>query len=499
MMPGIASPGACWVTATHRSGRGYLHGETVRVRGFFSFAAALGCLLAAIASHAAVSSIDFVGAPEVWSAGYDGTGVIVGLIDDAVDTSHPALPGATNYDFSGTGLSPNSHATKTAGIICSTDATYPGIAPGATIYAGKALTRDDTVEAFCGLYDLGARVFNMSFTFNDMPNNGFNQMSLFTDWFVQEKDVLVVKSAGNDSDITAPGDAFNVVTVGRTTADFSHVYSTSGCGPLSDGRSKPDLVAPGTDITTTYPGGGFVLASGTSYSAPHVTGAAALLLDMADAERLSTNHNVLKTVLMTAASKDVLDKGGDPWSATLGVLDEDSGAGQLDVATAAHIFSAGAAEPGSVGLSGWAEESVGGAVEEDVFLLADGESIAAGSQLTATLTWDRTVEWLDDGDGIVEYTDTFLPEALDNLDLFILDALTGEIIASSESLGDNVEHLWFTFEESGQYEIEVAGLGLQSAVPYGLAWDLHAVPEPALTSLIVIAAIGFALRRKRRT
>ncbi|MBN1919568.1 MAG: S8 family peptidase [Verrucomicrobia bacterium] len=462
-------------------------------------AAALVLLMAVSSSRATESSVDFVDAAQVWSWGYDGSGVIVGLVDDAVDMSHPALPNVSNFDFSGAGLSPNSHATRTAGVICSTDAVHPGVAPGAMVYAGKALTRDDTVEAFCGLYDLGARVFNMSFTFNDMPNDGFNQMSLFADWFVREKDVLVVKSAGNNYDISAPGDAFNVVTVGRTTADFTQVYPTSGSGPLSDGRSKPDLVAPGTDITTTNPGGGFVSASGTSYSAPHVTGAAALLLDIADTEGLSTNHNVLKSVLMTAARKDVLDKNGDAWSAALGVLDEDSGAGQLDVAEAAAVFGSGGAGPGAVGLAGWAEESVSGLALDDVFSLSAGQTIAAGSEIAVTLCWDRTVQWLDDGDGIVEYTDTFLPEALDNLDLFIVDAWTGGIVASSESLVDNVEHVWFTFEQSGRYDIRVCAAGLQNEVLYGLSWSVCAVPEPAMVWLLVGLAFGLAFREKRLT
>lgn len=217
-----------------------------------------------LSCHALDLSAEHVGARELWSQGYDGSGMIVGLVDDAVDIGHPALGNVTNYDFSGSGLSTNSHATKTAGIICSTDPTYTGVAPGAEVYTGKVLSRDNTIEAFTGLYDLEARVFNRSFTFNDMPNNGFNQMSLFSDWFVRAKDVLLFKSAGNNYDITSPGDAFNIVTIGRTTEDFSQVYSTSGSGPLSDGRSKPDLVAPGTSITTTYPGDGFVTTSGTN-------------------------------------------------------------------------------------------------------------------------------------------------------------------------------------------------------------------------------------------
>lgn len=57
-----------------------------------------------------------------------------------VDAGHPALGNVINYDFSGGELAPNSHATKTAGVICSTDPVYTGVAPGSEVYAGKVLS-----------------------------------------------------------------------------------------------------------------------------------------------------------------------------------------------------------------------------------------------------------------------------------------------------------------------------------------------------------------------
>ena len=42
------------------------------------------------------SSADYIGAPKVWSWGYNGS-VIVGLVDDAADTNHPALGNVINY------------------------------------------------------------------------------------------------------------------------------------------------------------------------------------------------------------------------------------------------------------------------------------------------------------------------------------------------------------------------------------------------------------------
>ncbi len=145
--------------------------------------------------------------------------------------------------------------------------------------------------------------------------------------------VAVVAAAGNsgyndDEDvdarfyrsgsITDPGNAELVLTVGSTHREMPHQYGVSyfsSRGPTGDGRRKPDLVAPGEKLSVPAPGGRLDIVDGTSFAAPHVTGAA--LLMMARHTELIGRPQRIKEVLCSSAT----DLGREPYSQGAGMLD----------------------------------------------------------------------------------------------------------------------------------------------------------------------------------
>jgi subtilisin family serine protease len=251
-------------------------------------------------------SVGLIGADSVWSHyGVMGDSIIVGILDTGIDYNHPALGGGFGpgykviggYDIVNNDNDPmddHFHGTYVAGIVAADGDSIQGVAPHALLMAFKVLTAggwgywDWIIEGIEMAVDPdgdpytddGVDVINLSLgTANGYPND---PLSTAVDNAV-EIGVVCVVAAGNEGSyysIHSPGTAKKAITVGATDK-LDHIANFSSRGPNSVTYGiKPDIVAPGVNILSCKLGGGFEEHSGTSASAPHAAGVAALLLDL---------------------------------------------------------------------------------------------------------------------------------------------------------------------------------------------------------------------------
>lgn len=281
-----------------------------------------------------------IGAPAAHAAGLDGTGVTVAVLDTGVDTSHPDLEGAVvaaeNFTDSDTVEDVQGHGTHVAGIIAGSaavsDGEFLGIAPGTGIMNGKVLgdtgsgAFSQVIEGMEWAVAEGADIVNLSLG-TQAPSDGNDPVSQAADQLTASDSVLFVSAAGNrgnagDSTVTGPGAASLGLGVGSISKTTGSVASSSGRGPrLGDAAVKPDLTAPGVSIVSLLAidsDFGFTVddfhtrATGTSQAAPHVAGAAAILLQ----QQPTLTPEQLKALLVTSAvpsddeDEDVFVQGG---------------------------------------------------------------------------------------------------------------------------------------------------------------------------------------------
>jgi subtilisin family serine protease len=284
------------------------------------------------------SSPQQIGAPALWGQALDtaGQGVKIGIIDSGIDPSHPFFaPGgytmpagfpkgqerftsakviAARVFAPREAAAPSarlaysdddsSHGTHVAGIAAGNANTsagggtrVSGVAPRAYLGNYKVFVETTSglspnanspaiVAAIEAAVADGMDVINFSGGEPEIePSRDIVALALDA---AAAAGVVPVVSAGNDyndlgaGSVSSPANSAHAIAVGaveiggnpttRTHAEFSSV------GPTTISlRLKPDVAAPGVDVLSSVPGGGWAELSGTSMAAPHIAGAAALL------------------------------------------------------------------------------------------------------------------------------------------------------------------------------------------------------------------------------
>jgi len=244
--------------------------------------------------------------------GLKGKGIIIGIIDTGVDNRHDDLKNMDIVawrDYINHRSEPyddNGHGTHVAGIIGS-DGDLKGGAPKASFIICKALDAsghsedtpvlDSTVgNAINFCVDNGAHIISLSLGGDPTPLGLGSETERATQDAL-EAGVFVVAAAGNDGgsnddgDVMAPGNIRSAISVGSINknlriSSFSSVGDNDGYisqlpdpGDTQDPNKKPEFVAPGEMIVSTYPGNRYVLMSGTSQAVPFVSTALALILE----------------------------------------------------------------------------------------------------------------------------------------------------------------------------------------------------------------------------
>lgn len=183
------------------------------------------------------------------------------------------------------------HGTHVAGIIGAVrdNGGIDGVAGSVQLMMLRAVPNGDehdkdVANAIRYAVDHGAQIINMSF------GKGFSPQKRLVDEAVKyadSKGVLMIHAAGNDGEDLATAESYPTPEYldGGRAANWLEVGASSwkGGGELAApftnyGKERVDLFAPGVDVLSTVPGGGYARESGTSMAAPVVSGVAALLM-----------------------------------------------------------------------------------------------------------------------------------------------------------------------------------------------------------------------------
>ncbi len=328
-----------------------------------------------------------VHAPEVWALGFTGQGIVVGGQDTGYQWNHPAiklkyrgwtgLAANHNYNWhdsihSGGGVcgadstvpcDDNSHGTHTMGTMVGDDggSNQIGVAPGAKWIGCRNMDQGvGTPGTYAECFQWFIAPTNLANTNPDptkAPNVINNSWGCPVDEGCTDPAVLqavventraagieVVVSAGNSgsgcSSVDTPAAIYDASFSVGATDSSDNIAGFSSRGPVTvdgSGRLKPDISAPGVDVRSSIPGGGYASFSGTSMAGPHTVGVVALVLS-ANPDLIG-NPDAIEPLLTSAAVPRTRSEtcGGIPGSE---IPNNTYGWGRADALSAVQAASA---------------------------------------------------------------------------------------------------------------------------------------------------------------
>ncbi|MBE9223746.1 S8 family serine peptidase [Cyanobacterium stanieri LEGE 03274] len=458
---------------------------------------------------------------------------------DKLPPFHRRLP-LRGLFFRDTLVMPNqyvdSHAFMVASVMVSNEKGFSGVAPLANLYSGaigflqrNAQPEECLTSQHIALQNNGdVRAINLSFgeslLRDDRPLPLLDGNALFTqclDWSARVHNVLYVV-AGNQGKggISIPTDHYNGITTAYSTTvngvfrkvDFANLSVSTDDVDKSlirneinvGGRGAISLLAPGNNIRAYNTEGELQNIQGSSFAAPHITGAVALLQEGGDRTYAKNIDNwsldyrrqeVMKAILLNSAekiedygngdflgmSRTVLTQKNRTWLQTNAYrnpaipLSMEMGTGHLNVYRAYQQLMAGQWKPQeSVDIMGWNYDTLS---VNNYHRYQLKKPLREGSFVSITLTWNRLVELTDNNNNqIYDIGERFIDQGLNNLDLYLVSK-DNQIICSSVSQVDSVEHIFCPIPKTAEYHIKVRFQNQvnQPNQNYALAW--HTVAQ----------------------
>jgi len=419
--------------------------------------------------------------------GLDGRGAKVAIVDDLVDT-HIEFGDRLLQVRPGNGSIHGTHVAGTVAAAGSGDVRLRGMAPAAKLVSFSFNTVSEGITA-----NLNAKLNEQA----DLAQNSWGAVveedadncSFFSsytsferemDRIVYEQKFPIVFSVGNNRDqydcamfaragfytLPPPTNAKNLITVGAVDRGNA-ISEFSSFGPSRDGRIKPDLVALGVDVLSTSTRNTTRTLSGTSMSAPAISGLAALLID-----RYRSKHGkapapeLLRAFLLNTAVD--LGNPGPDYSYGFGVPDGVKAVKAIDEDT-------------------WNTESLRASETKEFEF-----EVGAVPALRVMLAWTdppaaagRTQQLMNDLDLSLVGPDgqTRLP--------FTLDPLRAEADAvAGVNTRDNVEQVAVDQPQPGKWKIVVKSKELSVAPQdYAITWTTEANPRPPCSTTVFPATL----------